>query len=175
MAPGRTSFGAHAVDATGNAVVVLDTTSSDLPASAGLDTTYSGSNDAFVAKISAAGSLTSGTYLGGSSWTVGWGVAVDASGTCSSPARRARPISPSSVGSTPPTTRRATASSRVSRALAFPYGRRTSGVRTSGALRLATTKTGDVVVAGYTTSTDFPSSGGFDKTLGGTATRSSPD
>jgi len=70
-----------AVDGSGNAYIVGDTTSSNFPAS-GVQTAYKGAQDAFVAKVSANGSqLLYSTYLGGSSIDHGAGIAVDASGS----------------------------------------------------------------------------------------------
>jgi hypothetical protein len=64
-----------AVDAAGNALVT------------GYSTNFSGANnasngefDAFVAKVSSSGSLQWATYLGGSEWDSGLGIAVDAAG-----------------------------------------------------------------------------------------------
>ncbi|WP_077490175.1 SBBP repeat-containing protein [Sinomonas mesophila] len=71
-----------AVDATGSAHVTGSTTSTDFPTTAGaFDTTANGSNDAFVTKLSPTGSsLVYSTYLGGSGFDRGLGVAVDAAG-----------------------------------------------------------------------------------------------
>jgi hypothetical protein len=71
---------AIALDAAGSAYVTGQTNSSDFPTTAGaFDTSWNGSNDAFVTKLHPAGSgLLYSTYLGGSSSDQGWGVAVDA-------------------------------------------------------------------------------------------------
>ena len=74
-----------AVDSTGNAYVVGTTSSSDFPVvptlGGALDNTLGGSQDAFVAKLDAAGTaLTYSTYLGGSSIDAGNGIAVDSTG-----------------------------------------------------------------------------------------------
>ena len=71
-----------AVDAVGNAYVTGVTSSSDFPTTAGaFDTTFNGSFDAFVTKLDAAGSmLVYATYLGGSGFEQGFGIAVDAAG-----------------------------------------------------------------------------------------------
>lgn len=158
-----------ALDSAGNALVVLDTTSPDLPASTGLDVTYSGTNDAFVAKISSAGALTWGTYLGGSSWTVGRAVAVDASGDLFVAGETGSTDLPKLGGFD--ATFNAKSDGFVTRLTGAGVPVWTTylgGGGDDGALRLAATKAGDVVVAGYTGSSDFPSAGGFDKTLGGT-------
>jgi hypothetical protein len=73
---------AIAVDASGNAYVAGVTSSGNFPVSAAaLQTSFAGVQDAFIAKINAAGSaLVYSTYLGGSSFAWGSGVAVDAGG-----------------------------------------------------------------------------------------------
>jgi hypothetical protein len=78
------------VDALGNAYVTGFTSSSDFPTTAGaFQTTYGGtgglgnpnSGDAFISKLNATGSaLLYSTYLGGSDFDDGLGIAVDASG-----------------------------------------------------------------------------------------------
>ncbi|MDO8671762.1 MAG: SBBP repeat-containing protein [Dehalococcoidia bacterium] len=73
-----------AVDGSGNAFVTGQTNSSGFPAALGLgyDTTYNdGGFDAFVVKLNASGpDLVYATFLGGSNYDYGWGVAIDGSG-----------------------------------------------------------------------------------------------
>src|SRR5262249_23513508 len=71
-----------AVDGAGNAYVVEETFSSDAPTTPGaFDTTYNGDRDGYVAKLSADGStLIYGTFLGGSSSDIPYGIALDAVG-----------------------------------------------------------------------------------------------
>jgi hypothetical protein len=70
-----------AVDSSGAAYVVGDTTSFSFPAS-GFQRGIRGGQDAFVAKLSADGSqLVYGTYLGGSGDDRGTAIALDATGT----------------------------------------------------------------------------------------------
>ena len=72
-----------ALDASGNAYVTGETSSTNLPTTGGVtQTADAGNYDAFVTKLNAAGSaLTYSTYLGGSSYDVGLGIAVDAGGS----------------------------------------------------------------------------------------------
>jgi hypothetical protein len=71
-----------AVDSSGNAYVTGNTSSTNFPTAGPLQTVYGGEQDAFVAKVNAAGSaLVYSTYLGGSSEDSGNGIAVDSSGT----------------------------------------------------------------------------------------------
>jgi hypothetical protein len=70
-----------AVDDEENAYVVGDTRSADLLPQSSLQT-FGGDQDAFVAKLNATGStLVYATYVGGSSFERGMGIAVDASGS----------------------------------------------------------------------------------------------
>jgi autotransporter-associated beta strand protein len=66
-----------AVDAAGNALVTGGTFSTDF---AGANNANHGDLDAFVAKVSSGGTLAWATYLGGSDYDYGWGIAVDAAG-----------------------------------------------------------------------------------------------
>src|SRR3989475_8604880 len=70
-----------AVDVAGNAYVTGSTGSTDFPTTAGaVQTTIGGFVDAFVAKLDATGSLLYSTYLGGTDFDEGFGIAVDAAG-----------------------------------------------------------------------------------------------
>ena len=72
-----------AVDSEGNAYVTGFTTSShtSFPVAAGPDTTFNADQDAFVAKVNAAGTaLIYAGYIGGSETEIGNGIAVDADG-----------------------------------------------------------------------------------------------
>jgi hypothetical protein len=73
---------AIALDASNNAYVTGWTASSNFPTTAGaFQTSSGGGNDAFVTKLNATGSaLLYSTYLGGSSYDEGHGMAVDALG-----------------------------------------------------------------------------------------------
>jgi len=70
-----------AVDSSGNAYITGQTSSTNFPTVGPLQATNSGNYDAFVAKLNAAGSaLVYSTYLGGSGYDYGYGIAVDSSG-----------------------------------------------------------------------------------------------
>ncbi|MBI5181593.1 MAG: SBBP repeat-containing protein [Nitrospirae bacterium] len=71
-----------AVDSSGNAYVTGYTGSTNFPTTAGAyDTASNGYYDAFVTKLNAAGTaLVYSTYLGGSNYDYGYGIAVDSSG-----------------------------------------------------------------------------------------------
>ncbi len=70
-----------AVDSSGNAYVTGKTDSTDFPTASPLRSSSGGRDDVFVAKLNPAGSaLLYSTYLGGSSYDRGYGIAVDSSG-----------------------------------------------------------------------------------------------
>ncbi len=70
-----------AVDSSGEAYVVGTTTSTNFPTANPIQSTFAGSQDAFVTKLNATGSaLVYSTYLGGSSTDQGAGIAVSSSG-----------------------------------------------------------------------------------------------
>ena len=70
-----------ALDSQGSAYVTGVTSSADFPLLHAVQTSLRGSLDAFVAKVNASGTLVYSTYLGGSSVDVGNAIAVDASGS----------------------------------------------------------------------------------------------
>ena len=71
-----------AVDTSGSAYIAGMTLSSDFPTTAGVfDPVYNGAEDAFVAKLNAAGSdLSYATFLGGAGSDFAYSIAVDANG-----------------------------------------------------------------------------------------------
>ena len=73
---------AIAIDSSGNVYVAGQTYGNTFPTTSGAyQTTYGGSEDAFVAKLDSSGAaLLYSTYLGGSTSDYGYGIAVDSSG-----------------------------------------------------------------------------------------------
>jgi hypothetical protein len=72
-----------AVDGSGNAYVTGSTRSDDFPATPGayqVGLAGDDYSDAFVAKLNSSGGTIYCTYLGGTSWDFGYGIAVDSSG-----------------------------------------------------------------------------------------------
>jgi hypothetical protein len=71
-----------AIDASGNAYITGWTNSSDFDTTSGaFQTTYAGGGDFFVTKLNSSGtSLIYSTYIGGSSYDEGFGIAIDSIG-----------------------------------------------------------------------------------------------
>ena len=71
-----------AVDAAGNCYLTGCTNSVDFPTAGGFDTSLRGVQDAFVTKVTSSGALAWSSYLGGSDYDQGMGIAADAAGNC---------------------------------------------------------------------------------------------
>lgn len=70
-----------AVDSSRNVYVTGETGSVDFPTAAPIQGNLMGGSDAFIAKINVTGSaLVYSTFLGGTNWDAGYGIAVDTSG-----------------------------------------------------------------------------------------------
>jgi len=164
-----------ALDSQGNPILVGETGSSDFPTTPGAyDTTFNGADDAYVTKLlGSSGSLLFGTFLGGSDpfYETAFGVAVDAED---------RPVV---VGTTPafdfPTTPGAYDTSHNGGQDVFAArlsangtmllaGTFLGGAGTDYAWFAGIDSSGDVVLTGDTSSTDFPTTpGAFDTTYNG--------
>ena len=70
-----------AVDTTGNAIVLGNTTSTNFPVANAIQPTNHGKDDAFLTKINAGGTLLYSTYLGGGGNDYCGGIATDMAGT----------------------------------------------------------------------------------------------
>jgi hypothetical protein len=91
---------AIAVDASGNAYVTGNTSSSDFPTTAGAyDRTYNGGGDVFVTELNAAGNgLIFSTFLGGSSWDIAYAIGIDTAGSVYVTGQTYSADSPTSAG-----------------------------------------------------------------------------
>jgi len=137
-----------AVDTSGNAYVLGKSDSSNFPTTGGFDTTYSG-NDGFLTKVSPSGALVWSSFLG---TPFPRGVAVDTTGDV---------FVAGSIGSD-------AFLRRISGAPAPIWNHPFGGTGIDGAFCVAIDNSGNAYVAGQTSSTDYPVSGGFDTTYGGT-------
>ena len=169
-----------AVDGAGQAYVIGDTSSADFPTEpspGAYDSTNGGSTDAFVAKLNAAGTaLVYSTYIGGGSFEVGSGIAVDGAGqayltgTTASADFPTEP-SPGAYDTTPGSTFApdafVTKLNAAGTALVYSTYLGESGQEQGNGI--AVDAAGQAHVTGSTTSTNFPtepSPGAYDETGG---------
>jgi len=160
-----------AVDASGSAYVTGFTNSTNFPTASPLQDTYGGANDAFVAKLNAAGSaLVYSTYLGGSGDDQGNGIAVDASGsayvtgsTYSTNFPTASPLQPTNRGSWS----NAFVAKLNAAGSALVYSTYLGGSGGDEGHGIAVDSSGNAYVTGSTGSTNFPTASPLQATNGG--------
>jgi hypothetical protein len=164
--------GSIAVDGSGCVYVTGWTESSDFPMLSALDVAFNGFSDVFVTKLSASGSsLIYSTYLGGSDYDNGSGIAVDGSGcayvtgdTYSSdfPTQNAFDASWSGVYDAFVTKLSASGNLLV-------YSTYLGGFQGEWGGGVAVDSLGCAYVTGETFSSDFPTQNAFDATLNGSS------
>jgi hypothetical protein len=164
---------ALALGAAGEVFVGGFTYSSDLPATPGAyDTTYNGSQDAFVTKLDPSGStLIYSTFLGGPNEEETFSIAPDAAGaavvtgvTTSS----GFPTTPGAYDTTHNGGYDAFVAKLDSSGGILLYSTFLGGSGTEFGVTLASNAAGAAVVTGFTTSSDFPTTpGAYDTTYGG--------
>ena len=155
---GDSAFGI-AVDETGNAYMTGVTYSTDFPTANPIQPAFHGTEDVFVTKINAVGSaFVYSTYLGGSSYDEGLGIAADSVGnayvtgrTVSTDFPIANAFQPTSRGSWDAFVTKITADGS-----AFVYSTYLGGTYDDGGAGIAVDSAGNVYVAGTTSSPDFP-------------------
>ncbi len=148
-----------AVDDTGAAYVTGYTTSTDFPTASPLQAANAGGIDAFVAKLDPAGSaLVYATYLGGTGYDEGHGIAVDDTGaasvtgtTDSTDFPTATPLQAANAGGSD-----AFVATLDPAGSALVYATYLGGTDDDQGFDIAVDDTGSAYVTGYTTSTDFP-------------------
>ena len=161
---------AIAVDADGSAYVTGATASTDFPTTAGAyDTTYNGgSGDAFVTKLSADGSaLEYSTYLGGTTSNgfddLGSGIAVDGTGAAyvTGDARSANfPVTPGAFDTTHNGGYDTFATKLDPTGSSLAYSTYIGGSSFDSGTALAIDGAGNAYIAGYGTSSDYPTTAG---------------
>jgi len=170
---GSTSDAANAiaVDGSGNAFVVGQAQSTDFPTTGGFDTTYGGGfSDGFLTKISGTGTLSWSTYLGGLTPDEARAVAVDASGNVVVVGDTAGSDFPIGGGfdSTYNGAGRDAFVLRTSNAGVRHWSSYLGGNAVDWGYGVAIDGSGNIFITGQTNSTNFPSTAGFDASLGGT-------
>jgi uncharacterized delta-60 repeat protein len=151
-----------AVDASGNAYVFGNTTSTNFPTASPIYGTNSGDSDAFVTKINASGtSLAYSTYLGGTNGEIGFGIAVDTAGnayvtgyTFSTDFPTVSPIYGSKV--VPSFYPDAFVTKIDASGTSLAYSTYLGGSYGDSGRGIAVDTSGNVYVTGQTNSTDFP-------------------
>jgi hypothetical protein len=153
--------GGIAVDNSGNTYVAGSTRSTDFPTASPIQATnHSSQWNAFVAKLNASGSaLVYSTYLGGTGYDVGGGIALDSSGsvyttgyTTSSDFPTVNPIQATNNGVIAAFVAKLNAAGS-----ALVYSTYLGGTNgNSFASGVAVDRSGDAYVTGVTASTDFP-------------------
>jgi hypothetical protein len=161
-----------ALDSSSNAYVTGLTESTDFPTANAFQSTFSGSSDAFVSKLSSSGAtLTYSTYLGGNSGDSGGrSIAVDSSGhanvagyTSSSNFPTAAPVQSTYGGNQDAFLSRVTPSG-----CGLVFSTFLGGKSTDGANGVAVNAaTGDAYLVGSTLSNDFPTQKPFQAATGG--------
>jgi hypothetical protein len=164
-----------AVDASGNAYVTGDTSSTDFPTTAGaFQTTLGGIRNGFVTKLNPSGSAqVYSTYLGGSYSDAGLGIAADRSGNACVTGLTFSTDFPTTAGAFQPTfggggsidafvtKLNPTGSAQV-------YSTYLGGSGGDEGLGIAVDASNNAYVTGFTQSTNFPTtSGAFQPTFGG--------
>ena len=166
---GMDSARAIAADSSGNAYVTGYSGSTNFPTADPLQSSYSGSYDAFVAKITATGSLIYSTYLGGSGSDYGQGIAADSSGnayvtgyTDSTNFPTASPLQNMNAGRL-----NAFVTKLNGMGSAMIYSTYLGGSSADEASAIAVDRGGNAYVTGSTTSTNFPTLNPLQATNGG--------
>ena len=161
------------VDASGSAYVTGLTGSSDFPTTGGaFDTTLDTGGlalDAFVTKLNPAGSaLVYSTFLGGNDSEVGFGIAVDTSGSAYVTGRTSSPNFPTTFGAPHNGNFDVFVTKLNPSGSALVYSTLFGGINFEQGNRIALDTSGSAYVTGPTTSPNFPTTPGvFDTTMNG--------
>jgi beta-propeller repeat-containing protein len=167
-----------AIDGGGSVYITGFTNNTDFPTTAGaFDTSYNSDGDAFVTKLNPTGSaLTYSTFLGGTGaggtgYDSGSGIAVDGSGRAYVTGRTDSlffPTTPAAYDTIYSPVGDAFATQLNASGSALNYSSYLGGTGTEQGSDIAISGPGNAYIAGYTTSTSFPtSSGAFDSSSNG--------
>jgi hypothetical protein len=155
-----TDFGTRiAVDDAGNACIVGSTSSTNFPTLHPLQATSSGGGaDAFVIKLNAAGAPVYSTYLGGSGYEAGNGIALDAAGNAYVTGYTESADFPTAgtIGSIAPNNKNTFVVKLNPAGSALVYSLLVGGSGDTSGNVIAVDTAGNAYITGYTTSTNFP-------------------
>lgn len=159
-----------ATDASGNVWVVGLTNSTNFPTPGGFQTSLSGNYDTFIAKLSSAGTLAWGSYLGGPGNDIGCAIATDAAGNVWVTGETGMDGFPTSGGFQ--TTYGGFMDGFVARITsegALSWSSYLGGNGEDHGYGVAVDASGNGWVTGHTASGNFPASGGLQSTFAGYA------
>lgn len=166
---------AVAVDSSGNAYVTGNTSSVDFPIVNPIQSTLNTNGDVFVSKLDPTGStLIYSTYLGGSRFDSGFGIAVDSSGSAYVSGDTGSSNFPVTTGAFRTKTGGGTTDVFLSKldptGSKLVYSTYLGGSSTDRLVEgVAVDSAGEALVTGWTTSTNFPvTTGAFQTTFHGT-------
>jgi len=158
---------AIAFDGVGaNVYVVGETTSTDFPTAGGFDTTYNGTRDVFIAKIAGTGPLLWSSYLGGSDFDQGFGVAADASGNAFLTGQTSSTNFPTTGGFDATVSSTDAFVTKVTAAGALAWSSYLGGTGADSGKGIAVDASGNAFVVG-TAGIGFPMMGAFDPSMAG--------
>ena len=161
-----------ASDPSGNALLTGQTASTSFPVPGGFDTTYNGgSYDAFVTKVSSTCQLLWSTYLGGSVYDEGRGIACDSAGNAIVTGFTASANYPASGGFDPTHNGGLYDAfvTKISPACVLQWSSFLGGSGDDRGWGATTDASNAIFLAGRTNSANFPTTGGFDTTFNGGA------
>jgi hypothetical protein len=162
---------AVAVDGSGNVTVAGTTSSHDFPLVSALQITLMGSSDAFIAGLNPAGSaFLFSTYLGGNSVDAANSVALDSSNNiyvAGATASTDFPATPGAFQLAQKGMYNAFVCKLPPSGLSLSYCTLLGGEASDTATSMAVAPTGEAIVAGYTSSTQFPIVQATDPSFGG--------
>lgn len=159
-----------ALDASGRAYVAGITGSGNFPTQGGVQATFGGQLDGFVARISPGGNaLEYSTYLGGDKIDYAWGVGVDGAGNTYVTGRTYSASFPlqSPLQSTLKGTSDAFVAKISASGSSLAFSTLVGGTGEEEARNVAVASSGNISVALWTTSTDFPTANPIQGTFGG--------
>jgi len=165
---------AIALDASGNAYVVGDTTSSNFPLQSAVQSAIAGRTDVFLTKITSAGNILFSTYLGGTQDEHAGAVAVDSSsvyiagGTFSTNFPTVSPYQGANAGGQDAFVTRIALSGSPIFYSTYLGGSGGAAGNPEEAHAIAVDSSGNMYIAGVTNSTNFPvTTGAFQTAAGG--------
>jgi hypothetical protein len=162
-----------AVDSNGNAYIIGVTNSTNFPVTPNVyDNSYNGGGDVFVAKLNATGTtVIYCTYLGGSGYDCGRGIAVDSSCNAYITGYTNSTDFPTPPGANDTTYNGGSLDVFIAKLNStgnLVYSTYLGGTDRDGADAIAIDSSGNAYVTGFTWSDDFPTTtGAYDTSLGG--------